>query len=172
MNLETLQQVWLVTMNMATEVRRKGIEVGNAFDYLRTAKVILNERTFGETEDRGFLFRASELIDNAQRDIFIAAEALGKEFTVDWENKIREVLNGKKVGEFPATRSSKFYSQLPRSKNWVRVPDKKEVKEKVEELKDIEVRPHGEGYLLLIGDKASLRKALDAISPVMRVKER
>jgi hypothetical protein len=172
MNSETLQQMWIATMRMAAQLRREGFKIDKAFDLLRNARIILNEHAVDKEVGKVFLPRAAQLIESAQRELFLAAEPLGNEFTEGWEGQFKEIMQGKKVGEFAALRSSTFYASLPRSRNWVRISTSGLPKKKLKEIqRQVEVRPHGEGHVLLIGDKASLRKALDQISPYLRVKK-
>jgi hypothetical protein len=158
-------------MNMAAELKRQGIATEDAFKYLRAARAILNEYTADKKAEEKHLIKASELIDTAQKDIFIAAKPLGKKFTTMWENKFKEILRGKRVGEFRVVRSSTFYPSLPRNKNWIRIAATKAIREKLENVEGIEVRDHGEGYVLVMGDRLSLRKALDEISDLMKGKK-
>jgi hypothetical protein len=165
MDPEILKQLWIASKEMITEAGRKGLNTERAVRYLRTAKSILNECASDKKAKKEFLDQASRLIDSAQREVFLASQ-LGKEFLEKWDEEFKMIMQGKKIGEFPVLRSSKFYPSLPRGKNWVRIPASKEIENKLKEM-GIDVRHH-HGNLLILGDKEHVKKALKEISHLFK----
>ncbi|MFQ5816161.1 MAG: DUF2096 family protein, partial [Candidatus Hydrothermarchaeaceae archaeon] len=120
MNLDALEQLWLATMRMGADVRKRtGIELSRAFDLLRSAKPLLNECRLDDEAEPELLIRAEKMTHAAHREIYIAGEALGENFTEGWDNVFDGVMRGEKIGEFPISKPS-FYPNMPRG-NWVKL---------------------------------------------------
>lgn len=165
MEQNTAEQLWLVTMKMAVEAKRKGVGVQGALSLLRSAKSLLNE---GRLEEHPYKLTAEarRLIEEAQREIFVNASTI-EGFEGKWDEEINRVLRGHKIGEYPFTLTS-FYPGLPRGLSWVRLPLTNKLT--ISKAKEIAVKfgvafkPHGEAHFLISGDKASLRRVLEAVS--------
>jgi hypothetical protein len=165
MKQDITEQLWLVTMKMAVEAKKEGADVREALALLRSAKALLNEGRLGE-HSHELKADARELVEEAQREIFVNASAI-EGFESKWKEKINLVLQGKKIGEYPFTLAS-FYPGLPRGVSWVRLPlTKKLTLAKAEEIAGkfgVAFKPHGEAHILISGDKASLRRVLKEVS--------
>lgn len=171
MDSSRAEQLWLLTIKMAAEAKEKGVKLSHAFSLLRNAKSLLNEARLDEHPHKELVNRAESLIDEAQREVFLSAEALAKGFEEKWEPLIKKVLKGQTIGEFPFS-GTKFYPGMPRGEGWARLAlGRKLTSEKVKELAkahDLGVETDKEGYAVLTGDKASIKKALKAFSNYYR----
>ena len=167
----SIEQTWIVTQRMAGEVKKAGFAVDSAVKLLRYAKAILNECRL-DVHARGELLpKASALIEDAQREIFSTAKPLGTDFTEKWTAELKRALIGEKIGEFTVEGSSKFYSNMPRNNEWVRIAIPEPVKKKLGSIGDragVEIRPDGDSHVIITGGKASIRKALDEMSPYFK----
>ena len=171
--MESIEQTWIVTQRMAGEVKKAGFAVDSAVNRLRSAKAMLNECRLDEHARAELLPKASALIEDAQREIVSTAEPLGTDFTEKWTAELKRALMGEKIGEFTVEGSSKFYSNMPRDRKWVRVAIPESVKKELEGIGDragAEIRPDGDSHVIIAGEKASIRKALDEISPYFKMK--
>ncbi len=171
--MESVEQNWIVAQRMVDEVKKAGFAVDRAVDLLRSAKTILNECRLDAHARAELSPKASVLIEDAQREIFLAGVPLGADFTEKWTAELKKVLLGEKVGEFTVGGSSKFYSNMPRDKKWVRIAIPKAVKNELEgigERTGTKIRPDGDSHVLIMGEKASIRKALDEMSPYFKSK--
>lgn len=169
--MESIEQTWIVTQRMAGELKKAGLAVEGAVEDLRSAKSILNECQLNVDSRDKLLPKASALVEDAQRELFSMAESLGTEFTEKWTEELKRALKGEKMGEFTAEGSSKFYSNIPRNKEWVRVAIPESVRDKLESIEKragVEIRPDGDSHVIITGDKASIRKALDEMSPYFK----
>ena len=84
---------------------------------------------------------------------------------------LKRALHGEKIGEFSVEGSSKFYPNMPRNREWVRVAMPESAKGKTKEIEQsagVEIREDGETHAIIIGDKESIRKALDELSPYFK----
>lgn len=175
MIMESIEQSWIVTQRMAGEVKKAGFAVDGAVNLLRSAKAILNECRLDIHARDELLSKASAFIDDAQREIFSAATPLGTDFTEKWTAELKRALMGEKIGEFTVEGSSKFHSNMPRNKEWVRIAIPESIKKKLESIEDgagVEIRPDGDSHVIIMGEKASIRKALDEVSPYLKVKKK
>ncbi len=166
--MDSIEQTWIVTQRMAGEVKKAGFAVDNAMSLLRSSKVILNECRLDTHARGGLLPKASTFIEDAQREIFMAAEPLGAEFTEKWTVELKRALKGEKIGEFTVEGSSKFYPGMPRNREWVRVAIPESVKKELDSIAGtagVKIRPDGDSHVIITGEKASIRKALDELSP-------
>lgn len=165
--IERFEQMWLVTMKMAVDIKKRGFKIDKTFNSLRSARVILHQCMVDPHAKGETLSRAGELIDSAQRDIFLTAQPLGKEFTEKWEGEIRKVMKGEILDKFSVARS-KFYANLPRGKKWARLKippglDAKKLKD-IARSCEVTITQQEKRYILISGEKESMRKALDVIS--------
>jgi len=162
--MEELEQAWLVTKEMAVEVRKQDIKIGKVMEGLRNAKSILNECRIRPASREKLREMAQGIIGEAQKDLFLLAEPLGEEFVKKWETELKEVMRGKKFGDFPDPVPT-FVPGMPRDGGWVRVsmdiPD--EVLEDMGGRYGIEFEKQ-EGVVLLKGDREALREALANLS--------
>lgn len=161
--MKEIEQAWVATTKMAVEARKAGVNLGNAFELLRSAKSVLNERGHGHA--------AEEMLAEAQKEIFSKAELLGKKFSEKWSRALKKAAEGEKIGEF-SIWESKFYPAAPKDRRWVRVslPRTLSIK-KLEEIAKkcrVAVEPQEKQHVIISGDKDSLRKALDEISPYFK----
>lgn len=171
--MEHVEQSWVVTERMAKEAKKAGLAIDKAVDLLRSAKAILNECHLNVLTRNELLPKANALIGDAQIEIFSAAEPLGSDFTEKWTEELKRALHGEKIGVFMVEGSSKFYPNMPRNKEWVRVAIPKSVKDKIKDIGEqagVEIRPDGDSHVIIIGEKASIRKALDKMSPHFKEK--
>lgn len=171
--MESIEQTWIVTRRMAGEIKKAGFAVDSAVDMLRSAKSILNECQLNVDSKGKLLPKASALVEDAQRELFSTAEPLGPDFTEKWTEELKRALKGEKIGEFKADVSSKFYSNMPKNKEWVRVAIPESVRDKLEDIGEkagAEMRPDGDSHVIIAGDKASIRKALDEMAPYFKEK--
>lgn len=172
MKLDLLEQLWLVNMKMGTEVRKKsGIELSRAFDLLRSAKSFLNECRLDEEAEPEFLIQADDMIHTAHREIYIAGEALGKDFIKGWDDILDRVMRGEKIGEFPMSKPS-FQPGMPMG-DWVKIKPPKGLGVKklkgISKAHGLKIEKKGEDYIL-IGDSRSLQEALKGIKEVLQQK--
>ncbi|MFQ6135637.1 MAG: DUF2096 family protein [Candidatus Hydrothermarchaeales archaeon] len=167
--LNRVGQLWFATMKMATELKREGIETD--LSKLKMSKMILNQCKSDRHPHMDALMDADEMITDVQKDLFIAAEPLGRDFISKWEEEFKEVREGRSSYIFP-TPSSRFIPGLPRDKNWVRV-DISGILEP-DEMEDIarscgtKIQRRDGGYVLITGSRAAMKKTLDAISEKLK----
>ncbi len=163
------EQLWLATVKMALEAKKKGVDVGEALAVLRNAKAMLNEGRLDE-ESHGAAAKAEAMIEEAQRGIFLNTDAIPG-FERRWQEIITRVQQGEKIGEFPLGASS-FYPDLPRDGRWVRLPLNRKINEsrarEVARKHGLGFRPHQERYFILTGEKAKIKEALEALSKYYR----
>lgn len=172
--MDPTEQNWVVIQKMAGEVKKAGLPMGNLVRLLRDAKAVLNECRLDEHSRGELLPRASMLVEEAQREIFSIAGPLGPDFEKKWMEILKRVLKGEKIGEFTVTGSSKFYPNRPKNKDWVRVRVPASAREKLGEIENssgVEIRPDGDEHILIMGDKASIQRALEELSPYFREKD-
>lgn len=174
MNTEIAEQMWLATMRMAVELKKAGIKVEDAFEALRSAKVILNECRVDPYAKPEFLAKAENIVLGAQSGLFAVATPLGQEFIDGWEGKFRKAISGEKV-EAPKLYESTFYPGLPRDMDWVRLLPPEglgnEVLKGMAERCGAEMRPHDGGYVLITGGREAVKKVLKEISPYYKNKK-
>ncbi len=167
--MKEIEQAWVATTKMAVEARKAGVSLDNAFELLRSAKSVLNERGHGHAAE---VSRAEEMLAEAQKEIFSKAELLGKKFSEKWSRALKKAAEGEKIGEF-SIWESKFYPAAPKDSRWVRVSLPKTLSiKKLEEIAKrcgAAVEPQEKRHVIISGDKDSLRKALDEISPYFKV---
>jgi hypothetical protein len=169
--VEPIEQAWVVTDLMAKEAKKAGLAVDGVVSLLRSAKAILNECHLNVLTRGELLPKASTLINEAQREIFSLAEPLGSDFAEKWTQELKRALHGEKVGDFAVEGSSKFYPNMPRNKDWVRVAIPDSVKKKLKDFEQkagVEIQKDGETHVVIIGEKESIRKALDEMSPYFK----
>lgn len=174
MNLDALEQTWLAVMKMGTEVRKKtGIDLSRSFELLRSAKPLLNEcrldREAGKEAESEFLAQAEDMIHIAQRDIYLAGEALGKDFTEHWDDLFGRVMRGERIGEFPISQPS-FRPGMPKGK-WVLIKPPKGLGAKklgeIAKARGLAMEKKEEGYIL-IGNESSISQALKDVKEELR----
>ncbi len=157
-------------MKMAVEARKAGVSLDSAFELLRSAKSILNERRHEHAEKE--LPVVEGMLLEAQKEIFLRTEPLGKKFSEKWSRKLKKAAEGEKIGEFSIWKS-KFYPAAPKGKKWARIslPRTLRIKELEEIAKrcKVAVEPQGKQYVIISGDRDSLRKALDEISHYFKI---
>lgn len=163
------EQLWLVTIRMAMEAKKKGINVDNALALLRNAKSMLNEAHLDE--DSHFLAtKAEAMIEEAQREIFINTSSMPA-FEKKWNDVITRVQRGEKFGEYVVSALS-FYPDLPRGERWVRLPTNEKLSiskaRKIAAKHGVEFKPHEKGHFILTGDRKDLKRALDDLSKYYR----
>lgn len=171
---QEVEQLWLATRDMAVEVKKRGFDTSEALELLRSAKVMIIEWKKDPGERTEFHTRAQEMIADIQIILFQAAQPLGEEFEKRWGADLTEVMQGKKVGDFPSA-SETFVTGIPRNTPWVRVPlpEGMDVKEARDAAADAGVDIKEEDvHLLLSGDKKGLRLVLDVIGKHMKVVKR
>lgn len=163
------EQLWLATIRMALEAKKKGVEVGEALALLRNAKAMLNEGRLDQGSHETSR-EAEAMIEEAQREIFIAASSFPR-FEKRWQDVIARVQQGEKIGEYPLGASS-FYPDLPRGRSWVRLPLTERIGESrardVASKHGLAFRIHQDKYFILTGDKTKLKEALEALSKYYR----
>jgi len=168
--MKEIEQTWIATMKMAVEARKAGVSLDSAFELLRFAKSILNERRHEHTEKE--LPVVEGMLLEAQKEIFLRAELLGKKFSKKWSNELKKAAEGEKIGEF-SIWESKFYPTVPKDKKWARIslPRTLSIK-KLEEIAKrckVAVEPQEKQCVIISGDRDSLRKALDEISHYFKI---
>jgi hypothetical protein len=139
--VEPIEQSWIVTDLMAKEAKKSGLKVDKAVMLLRSAKALLNECHLNPLTMDELLPKASAIINEAQKEIFSLATPLGNDFEDKWTDTLKRALHGEKIGEFSVEASSKFYPNMPRNREWVRVA------------------------------MPAIRKALDELSPYFKAKK-
>jgi hypothetical protein len=172
--VEPIEQAWIVTDLMAKEATKEGLSVDKAVSILRSAKALLNECHLNAQTRDELLPNATTLMNEAQKEIFTLAKSLGSDFEEKWTAKLKRALHGEKIGKFSVEGSSKFRPNMPRGGEWVRVAIPDGVKEKIKDIEQsagVEIKPDGDSHVSIIGDKESIRKALDEISPYFKVKK-
>ncbi len=162
------EQLWLATVKMALEAKKKGVEVSAALAILRNAKAMLNEGRLDE-ESHGAA-EAEAMIEEAQRELFLGAASLPG-FEKKWQEVITRVQRGEKFGDYPLGVSS-FYPDLPRDGRWVRLPLTEAITaamaREVASRHGLGFRIHQENHFILTGDKAKIKKALEVLSKYYR----
>lgn len=169
--MEELEQAWVVTDLMAKEAKKSGLDVDGAVKLLRSAKALLNECHLNILTRDELLPKASILLNEAQREIFSLAAPLGSDFEEKWNVELKRALHGEKIGEFVVESSSKFRPNMPKSGEWVRVAIPDGAKEKIKDIEksaSVEIQKDGETHVIITGDKESIRKALDEMSPYFK----
>lgn len=172
--MEPIEQAWIATDLMAKEAKKSGLGVDKAVMLLRSAKALLNECHLNAATRNELLPRASTLINEAQKEIFALAEPLGDEFEKRWTEELKRALHGEKIGEFKVEGSSKFRPNMPRDGEWVRVAIPGRAKKKIKDIEKsagVEMRNDGDAHIIIKGDRESIRKALDELSPYFKQKK-
>lgn len=163
---ENLEQMWVATVKLASELKKRGVNSSSAFKALRDAKSILNERRLNAHSKEN---KAVELIESTQRELLSLSAPFGRKFASDWERRLRRIMRGKKAGSFSVPRVE-FFPGMPRS-NWVRFSlprglDEAKVKEIAKKC-GVAFQRHS-NCALIFGDKSAVRKVLNEVSPYFR----
>jgi hypothetical protein len=171
MRLDTIEQLWLASLKMGMEIRKKtGMKLSHPFELLRSAKPLLNECRLDEKAEPEILAHAEALIHSAQREIYIAGEALGKNFIEGWDDVFDRIEKGEKIGKFPISKPS-FHPGMPRGK-WVKISLTKGLgARKLREIAKshgLKVEKRSGGDYLLIGEPRSLHGAIRSIRALLR----
>ena len=172
--MEPIEQAWIVTDLMAKEAKKSGLSVDEAVSLLRSAKALLNECHLNVTTRDELLPKASTLINDAQKEIFSLAAPLGSDFEEKWTGVLKRALHGEKIGKFTVAGSSKFRANVPRGGEWVRVAIPDSAKKKIKGIgrdAGVEIQKDGESHVIIKGNKGSIRKALDGLSPYFKNKK-
>lgn len=169
--MEPIEQAWIVTDLMAKEAKKEGLSVDKVVSLLRSAKALLNECHLNAATRDELLPKATTLMNEAQKEIFTLVEELKSDFEEKWTAELKRALHGEKIGEFMVEGSSKFRPNMPRGGEWVRIaiPDsaRRKIKD-IEQSAGVEIKPDGDSHVIIIGDKESIRKALDGLSPYFK----
>ena len=166
--MEPIEQSWIVTDLMAKEAKKAGLKVDKAVLLLRSSKALLNECHLNPLTRGELLPKATILINDAQKEIFLLAKPLEGDFEEKWTDVLKRVLHGEKIGEFIVEGSSKFYPNMPRNSKWARVAMPGSAKGKIKDIEQnagVEIREDGDSHAIIIGDKEAIRKALDELAP-------
>ena len=169
--MEPIEQAWIVTDLMAKEAKKSGLSVDKAVMLLRSAKALLNECHLNILTRDELLPKATTLMNEAQAEIFALASPLGIDFEEKWTAELKRALHGEKIGEFTVEGSSKFMPNMPRSGEWVRVAIPEGAKKKIKDIEKsagVEMKEDGDSHMVIIGDKESIRKALDELAPYFK----
>jgi len=166
-NFKVLQQKWLASIDMLTELNRKGFSVPQASELLRHVKSMISEAMLNRSADQNFFIQADQYMDEAQREIFMAAEPLGQEYIEKWDEVFRKIIRGEKYGDF-RFNSSQFYPRLPRDDYWVRLRVSDDASpgdlKRISDRNGVEIKEHQENHLVVTGEKARVKKALQELS--------
>jgi hypothetical protein len=169
--VEPIEQAWIVTDLMAKEAKKSGLAVDEAVMLLRSAKALLNECHLNVLTRGELLPKASTLVNEAQKEIFSLAKPLGSDFEEKWMQELKRALHGEKIGKFTVEGSSKFYPNMPRKGEWVRVaipPSATKKLKGIEKRSGVAIQKDGDSHVIIIGEKESIRKALDELSPYFK----
>lgn len=170
-SFEILQQKWVANFDMLIEINKNKFSVPIASELLRNVKSMINEAVINKTAADEFLAVTDSLLDEANREIFSAAEPLGSEFTERWEKVFRKIMAGEKYGEY-ILNSSRFYPHLPRGKYWVRL--KQPAGTTPERLREIAreynvfIKRHQKEHIVITGDKEKVKEALRELAVYLK----
>ncbi len=169
-DLKKAEQLWAATMDMATQLKKEGVEVD--LSKLKTSRLLLIHCKTDPHLHFEELNEAREIIEGAQVELSIAAESLGQDFISKWEEDIKKVTAGENRYEF-SLLSSKFAPGLPRDSKWVRINiagliEVSKMEELVKSCGAKMERQDDEGYVLITGEKDSVKCVLDAMSKVIK----
>ncbi len=171
MRSENIEQNWLVTMRMALDLKESGQAVDEILELLKSAKTLLNQYLVYENTAPDTLPKAGDLVDRAQSKVFLKAKPLGRTFREKWDSTLKRVVAGEKVENFMVQKSV-FYPSMPRNKRWVRIKPPKSLTEKrlsdIARNTNVEIMPHEDKHVLIVGDKETLREAVKEISQYMK----
>lgn len=169
-NFKILQQKWLASLDMFLELNKAGFSLPKASEHLRHVKSMISEAMLNRSADYEFFAQADSLMDEAQREIFMAGEPLGQDFIERWDKVFKGIMSGEKYGEFRLS-SSKFYPHLPRGEYWVRIKQPEEASQrKLREISTrngVDIKEHMEEHILIAGEKEDVKRALQEISGYM-----
>src|SRR3990172_12318356 len=154
METERVEMQWQAVMGAAVALKKKGIDTSDAVKTLRDAKVLLNHCIYDEHAHGEELFEAELEIEGIQRDLASILEKEGMEGDVSFE----AVPPGGKT----RAQTSPPPSKMPKNKTWVRirVTEGMNVND-FSKIEGVEVLEQDSGTVTLIGDKASIQKALN-----------
>ncbi len=174
MRSENIEQNWLVTMRMALALKKSGQPVEETLGLLKSAKTLLNQCRIYENTDPGTLSEAETLVDRAQSEVFLKSEPLGKAFQEKWDGVLKRVMRGEKVENFTVQKAV-FYPGMPRNEKWIRIkPSKSLTKKRLDDIAKstgVEVKPHEDNHILIVGSEDALKEAIKEISQYMKKKK-
>jgi hypothetical protein len=174
MDSEIAEQMWLATMQMAIDLKKREFVVDEPFRILRTAKVLLNECRVNPAAKHETLAQGENLILDAQKKLYSIAQPLGREYLDEWNERMKEAMRGEREEDSKLYRSH-FYPGLPRDRRWIRfVPPEALTPEKLEEITrgcGAEVQAHEGRHVLISGKKECLKRVLEAITPYFQSRE-
>jgi len=155
MEAERVERLWQAVMNVAAEMRREGLDTGNAIPRLRDAKVLLNHCIHDEHAHGDELLRAEMAVEDAQAELVSILNRIGRLEDFSFEPPRRK-------------RSSAPRPPPPRllsGRKWARIRIKEGMDlERIASLEGVEFLESGKGYVTLVGDEEAVRRALAEIS--------
>ncbi|WP_457555376.1 hypothetical protein [Candidatus Pyrohabitans sp.] len=171
MSLETLQQKWLATMDMLVELNREKFRSPRASELLRHARSMINEASLNRAADEAFMVKVERLLEEAQREIFMAAQPLGDDFLLRWSDTFDRIEAGERYGEYSLS-VSRFYPHLPRARRWVRIKQPSSLTPKrlleISRSCNVKIKRHGRRHLVIVGDGDALKRALAEVAPYIK----
>jgi hypothetical protein len=171
MNLEILQQKWLATMDMLVELNREKFRSPKASELLRHARSMINEASLNRAADESFLVKVERLLEEAQREIFVAAQPLGDEFLLRWSSTFDRIDAGERYGEY-SFGVTRFYPHLPRARKWVRIKQPSNLTPRrlleISHSCDVKIKRHGKDHLVIVGEGEALKRALAEVAPYIK----
>jgi hypothetical protein len=161
METKSAERLWKSVMEVAVAMKKEGIDIGDAVQRLRDAKVLLNHCIYDEHTHLDELFEAELEIGEIQTNLQSILEGLGRvdDFSFDTSAKPEK---SKSADLAPI-------SKLPKNKTWarIRVPGGVDM-DAVSKNSGVEIIGREGEMVTLAGDKTSIQKALEEISKVFR----
>jgi len=168
-DLKKTEQLWAAIMKMVTEMKKAGVKVDLA--KLKTSKMMISHCRTDQHPPVDELNNAIKILTDVQIELFIAAEPLGEDFVLLWEDAFKKVIGGESRYEFNIS-NSRFVPGLPRDMNWVRINisgivDADEMKKLVKSCGAV-MENQEDGYVLVTGEKDSIKKVLELVSEIFK----
>lgn len=157
MDTENTESVWEVAMNVTSVMKKEGLDTGDAVRRLRDAKVLLNHCKYDEHAHGEELFEVEIEIDAIHRDLMSVLEETGKKEDYSFKPPSHTKAVAASVAGPP--------SGLPKDKSWarIRLPDNVSL-EDISQIEGLEVIAEADENITIVGEKPSIKKALDEIS--------
>ncbi len=158
MEVERTEMLWQSTMNVASALKKDGVDIGDVISRLRDAKVLLNHAKFDEHAHPEELMEAEMEIEEIQRELMQIIDKVGKGKSYSFKSEPMKKKDYKKIFQKPP-------SHVPKGDSWVRIRLPESLKGKdLSEMEGVSILEMDDKTITLTGDKAAIKKALNVIS--------
>ena len=132
---------------------------------------MINEASLNRAADEAFMVKVERLLEEAQREIFMAAQPLGDDFLLRWSDTFDRIEAGERYGEYSLS-VSRFYPHLPRARRWVRIKQPSSLTPKrlleISRSCNVKIKRHGKEHLVIVGEGDALKRALAEVAPYIK----